>query len=113
MGSMNTTLTAGNDFIDLKQARALLPGGRANISTLWRWALQGWRGVKLQYVRVGRTVYTTPAWLEQFQRDCAALDQPSTSTPPQRRAPARRSPSRRQSQIEAAEARLANSGFAN
>jgi hypothetical protein len=65
-------LTLSDDLITLREAAALLPRRRGrkrpHFSTLWRWALRGVRGVKLETVSVGDTLCTSPAALEEFLR---------------------------------------------
>jgi hypothetical protein len=47
--------------------RAKSRGGKAlNFSTIWRWALHGVRGVKLETVRVGGTTCTTEQSIIRF-----------------------------------------------
>lgn len=42
-------------------------GGKSlNRATLWRWALKGLQGVKLQTVRIGGGRYTCDAWVCEF-----------------------------------------------
>lgn len=66
------------DLLTLTQATRLLPkiGGRkVAVSTLWRWCTKGLRGVRLQYVRVGRKICTTREFLLQFFSELAELDE--------------------------------------
>jgi hypothetical protein len=50
--------------ITLRQATRLLPHRRAgkptHVTTLYRWAVRGLRGVKLETVQVGGTLCTSP-----------------------------------------------------
>jgi hypothetical protein len=47
--------------------RAKTRGGRAlNFSTIWRWAMHGVRGVKLETVRVGSTLCTSEQAIIRF-----------------------------------------------
>lgn len=53
--------------------------GGVHPSAVWRWARKGLVGrsgrrVRLRHVRVGKRVYTTAAWLEQFFRQLAEAD---------------------------------------
>jgi hypothetical protein len=41
-------------------------GRSLNFSTVWRWALNGIRGVKLETVRVGNTLCTTEPAMQRF-----------------------------------------------
>ena len=51
------------------------PGKRLNRTTLWRWALKGCRGIKLETVLAGSGRYTTDAWVASFM---AGLSEGST-----------------------------------
>jgi hypothetical protein len=60
-------------LITLAQAAALawIPrrrgrSGRLHISTLWRWALKGIRGIKLEVIKIGGTLCTSEAALRRF-----------------------------------------------
>jgi hypothetical protein len=53
-------------------------GKRPAISTLWRWAGSGCRGVKLEVRRVGGTLCTTAAAVDRF---LAALNGEAAATP--------------------------------
>jgi hypothetical protein len=65
-------LTLSDDLVTLREAAKLLPrrrgGKRPHFSTLWRWALRGLRGIRLETVSVGDTLCTTPEALEEFMR---------------------------------------------
>lgn len=65
------------DLVPINQAARLFPGRRPHVSTLWRWAQRGVRGVKLVIVRVGGRadeslqqllliMSTPPAWAAGF-----------------------------------------------
>ena len=58
------------DLMSLNQAARLIPGRRAgkpaHVNTLFRWCLQGVRGVKLRSVLIGGTRYTSRRWLDEF-----------------------------------------------
>jgi Protein of unknown function (DUF1580) len=41
-------------------------GGKLHSSTVWRWALRGVRGVKLEVIRVGGTLCTSMEALQRF-----------------------------------------------
>lgn len=41
-------------------------GRRPNVATIWRWAVKGVRGVRLQTISLGRYRYTTAGALETF-----------------------------------------------
>lgn len=53
------------DAIPLTKAPDFIPG-RPNISTCWRWATHGVRGVKLATVIIGGRRFVTMAALEEF-----------------------------------------------
>src|SRR5689334_3723371 len=97
------------ELISLKEARALLPG-RPDVSTLYRWSLSGCRGIKLEYRRIGRRIFTTKSWLDRFMREMTARDVANLSTP-YVASPRTRHSQLRARQIAAAQARLAASGF--
>jgi transposase len=72
-------------------------------STVWRWALRGVRGVKLETQVWGGKRYVTESSLERFREDCTAAangEQPHARTP-----------HRRQRDIEAADRELKVDGF--
>ena len=43
-------------------------------AAVWRWCRKGLRGIRLEYVRVGKLMYTTSAWLQEFFRASAETD---------------------------------------
>ena len=57
-------------------------GRRPNVATIWRWAVKGVRGVRLQTISLGRYRYTTEVALERFvdQTSSASLET-SVSSP--------------------------------
>jgi hypothetical protein len=94
------SLTAATKLPCFRNRRA---GKRINVSTLWRWATLGVRGVKLDTIMAGGTRATS---LEAVERFFAALTAQADGEPVA--APPR--PKARQRQIEAAERRLAAAG---
>lgn len=94
------------NVISLTEAAKLFPrrrrGAKPHLSTLWRWATAGYRGAKLETIRVGATLCTST---EAVQRFITAM---TTGKPADSSAP---SPKLRQRQIEAAEKRLASAGI--
>lgn len=52
--------------ISLDQARELVPGGPKSKQTLWRWAMQGIRGVRLEHLLVGKEIFTSEDALRRF-----------------------------------------------
>ncbi len=69
-------------LLSLSQATKVLPainGRRPHISTLWRWARVGVNGVKLEYVRLGRRIFTSREALWRFAQSLADADAPPSS----------------------------------
>lgn len=89
-------------MLTIKEATAILPG-RPSIATVWRWMSKGCGGVKLEYLVVGRTRYTSREALQRFaeRRTLATGAQPSPM----------RTPAQRRRAIEQAEAELARAGI--
>jgi hypothetical protein len=70
-------------LITLTEAAKHLPridGRKVSVCTLWRWCRRGLRGVRLEYVRVGRKICTTHEALMRFFAELSALDR-QTSPP--------------------------------
>lgn len=65
----------GEDLIRLSEFSKIFPT-RPNPSTAWRWAKHGTRGVILETVAIGGTLYTSR---EAANRFLEALNQPKTS----------------------------------
>lgn len=64
-------------IMSLTEAAKSLPrlnGRRPAISTLWRWARKGVRGVRLDYIRVGRGIATSAEALSRFFNALADVD---------------------------------------
>lgn len=64
-------------ILSLTEAAKSLPrlnGRRPAISTLWRWARKGVRGVRLDYIRVGRGIATSAEALQRFFNALAEAD---------------------------------------
>jgi len=68
--------TFGSDqLLTLNAARGLFPGdARPDLSTIYRWCIDGCRGVKLKYVRVGRRMLTSREALDEFSRALTTQD---------------------------------------
>ena len=67
-----------DDHITLGQAAKITPG-RPSTNCLWRWCRRGvlarnGRRVRLQHVRVGGKIFTTPRWVEAFGNALAEAD---------------------------------------
>lgn len=61
-------------LVSFKEATSLIPtanGRRLNVSTVWRWAMKGVKGVKLEYVCYGRGMFTTKEALTRFAKNVA------------------------------------------
>ncbi len=88
--------------IAVNKSPAHIPG-RPHVSTVWRWVLNGVRGVKLETVVVGCQRFTTKEAIERF---IAATTAKANGEP----APIR-TPRQRQKAVEAAERELADAGI--
>ncbi|HUW30310.1 MAG TPA: DUF1580 domain-containing protein [Planctomycetota bacterium] len=98
------------ELLSLKDVCQLLPrrrrGRKPAFSTVWRWALHGVRGVKLETLRVGGTLCTSR---EALQRFFDRLSEDGNTAPPQQQ-PFYRTPTQRQRAVEQAERELARMG---
>lgn len=64
-------------LMTLSEAAKSLPrinGRKIAVSTLWRWARRGLRGVHLEYLRIGRTITTSSEALHRFFTALAEID---------------------------------------
>lgn len=64
-------------LVSLTEATKLVPktgAKRLAISTLWRWCRKGLRGVRLEYVRIGRGIATSQEALNRFFQALAEAD---------------------------------------
>ena len=90
--------------VTLTEAARHLPRRRKGrpcaVSTVFRWAQRGCRGVRLETVRIGGTKCTS---LEALQRFCERLSRADSPEPP-------RSPARRRRAAEQAERELQREG---
>jgi len=70
------------NVMSLANAAKTLPrrrqGKKPHVSTLFRWASRGVRGVRLETIRVGGTICTST---EALQRFCNALTEPDWPPP--------------------------------
>jgi hypothetical protein len=69
------SLPDANNAITFSEAAKLLPkknGKSISIHTIRRWALKGYRGVRLSAFLRGGVWFTTPEALEKFQQECTA-----------------------------------------
>jgi len=95
------------ELLTLKQVCEILPrrrrGRRPAFSTVWRWALHGARGVRLETLRCGGTLCTSREALQRFFDRLSEHD--GTAQPEQRLG--YRTPGQRQKAVEQAEQELA------
>ncbi len=56
-------------------------GRRPNTATIWRWAIKGLRGVRLQTIALGRYRYTTERAIERFIDQTSAVIAPHGAAP--------------------------------
>jgi len=71
------------NYLTLTEAAKRLPrtnGRRIHSSTLWRWCRKGCRGVRLPYVRVGRSLMISEDGLFRFFTELAKQDETSGSS---------------------------------
>src|SRR5688500_6286160 len=93
-------------LVSLEEARNLPPVSRApvrpDVATLWRWSIKGLllasgERVHLRVERIGRRVFTSPTWVQQFLTDTAqGRARPADDGSRKRTPTATRSPRRRQ-----------------
>jgi excisionase family DNA binding protein len=72
---------ADEPLVTLTEASHWLPridGRKIAVATLWRWCRKGLRGVRLEYVRVGRRICTTHGALLHFFHALSSLDEQTT-----------------------------------
>lgn len=67
------------NLASVSEVRSLLPkhnGKSPDTTTIRRWITRGVNGVRLNATRVGKLWFTSPEWIEEFQRRCteAALN---------------------------------------
>lgn len=101
-------------IVSLTEATKILPrvnGKRPSISTLWRWCRKGLRGVRLEYIRVGRNIATSREALNRFFTALAEADEPvgHPAAPAPRATPAE--PAHRRAALEEADKVLERAGI--
>jgi len=69
---------APDQHLRLGEAAKIAPG-RPSTNCLWRWCRKGvlarsGERIRLQHIRIGGKIFTTPAWLEQFGKALAEAD---------------------------------------
>ena len=95
------SLTAATRLPCFRNRRA---GKRINVSTIWRWATVGVRGVKLETIMAGGSRATSFEAVERFFEVLTLQADGGAVAPPPR-------PKLRRKQIEQAERRLAQAGI--
>lgn len=80
-------ITLEEEILSLKDARAFVPrvGERRHpdLSTLYRWAMRGIGGVRLETIRVGGVMCTSREALQRFfNRDQAGVSPPQPAISP-------------------------------
>lgn len=102
-------------LLTLAEATRELPsvnGKRHSAITIWRWCRKGIRGVRLEYIRIGRAMMTSREALNRFYRALAQSDPILNYTHERFRRPRHREhQALRQRQIEAAKQRLKEAGL--
>jgi len=101
-------------LLTLADATKVLPsinGKHHSTLTLWRWCRKGIRGVRLEYLRIGRAMMTSEESLERFYRAVAQADPVLASVNNRVRRPRAVTPAKRQKQIDDAQRRLKEAGF--
>lgn len=99
--------------IGLNEARELLPG-RPAFETVWRWAIHGFHGDRLEYVRCGRKIFTSAEAVARFLAAMREHDQQRFARSPHRTIPtipATRTERRRQRDQAAARTKLETAGI--
>ena len=89
-------------------------GRRMHVSTIWRWCRKGCKGIKLQYLRVGRTIMVSESALHKFFSELTRADsahQSARNTSPKRKPRRRNQSVTRQREIESANAVLRRAGI--
>ena len=105
------------EVMSLAEAAKSLPrvnGRRPSLSTLWRWCRKGLKGVRLDYLRVGRKIVTSREAMNRFFAALAQADPHLPDAPPLELTSLqkpRRSDSAHQRAIQRAERRLAEAGI--
>lgn len=70
--------TLTDEHITLTEAAKIAPG-RPSTNCLWRWCRRGVKArggerVRLQHLRIGGKIFTSPRWLGEFGRNLAEAD---------------------------------------
>lgn len=100
-------------IVSFAEAAARLPrinGKKIHASSLWRWARNGIRGVRLETRHLGGRVVTSMEALERFSKELAEMEQPERPPRSSLRLKARSSAKERRD-IERAYAQLEKHGI--
>ena len=77
--------TALENLVPLRDVPRLLParpnGKRLHISAVYRWALRGIRGVRLETVKIGGTTYTSREAIQRFSGLLSRKEPPQVVNP--------------------------------
>jgi hypothetical protein len=96
-------------LIPLREVGSIIPssryGKRLNFATIWRWAMHGARGRRLEAVKLGGSLYTSREAISRFAEHVTGSDTPTSP------APAVRSPAQRQRDQERAAKMLDEAGI--
>ena len=72
-------------IVSLTEAAQRLPsrraGKRVNVSTLWRWATSGSKGIRLETVRIGASRYTSMEAIQRFSDALSRRAETQTDSP--------------------------------
>ncbi len=68
------TNSSEEQLITLQEATRLFGSHRPHVSTIFRWARHGVRGVRLPYIRAGRRMLVKPSDVHEFCRRLAEAD---------------------------------------
>jgi excisionase family DNA binding protein len=72
---VQTVALLDEDTLTLTQAARQLG---VSVASTWRWAREGFHGVRLDYVRIGRRILTSKQALQRFADALTAQDQRRT-----------------------------------
>lgn len=80
------------ELIDLSKARKLFPGHTPSPASIWRWALYGINGLKLETIKIGARRFTTKQAIHRFiagestSSNCPPTPKKKAGRPPRDRA---------------------------
>ncbi len=102
------------ELLTFSEAAACLPrikGKKIAISSVWRWARKGIKGVRLECVRVGGRFFTSKEALERFAKKLAKIEPAGYDRRTKTHPPRTRTAKQRQRDIERAEKELTEAGI--